>query len=153
MSWLNKRYSNKKLKLFSEFHSNTFLAAMVQFHVTEWIKWENDSFIVSKTSTFRTCWTVMRNCPVVKHTYKCLLTHAIKLILRHRSNEVEKLLTFAIIYSYAAACNLSACCKQDWVFRSLIHNLNTKNDHTSNRELNSLAACRCTQKDERAWIE
>jgi len=25
-------------------------------------------FIVSKTSTFRTCWTVIRNCTVVKHT-------------------------------------------------------------------------------------
>jgi len=29
--------------------------------------------------------------------------------------------------------------KQDWVFRSLIHNLNIKNDQTSNRKLNSLA--------------
>src|SRR6218665_1663752 len=46
-------------------------------------------FIVSKTSKFRTCLTVIRNCTVVKHTSVFLHTYAIKLILSHRSNEVE----------------------------------------------------------------
>src|SRR6218665_3190007 len=45
--------------------------------------------IVSKTSKFRTCLTVIRNCTVVKHTSVFLHTYAIKLILSHRSNEVE----------------------------------------------------------------
>src|SRR6218665_3819957 len=38
-------------------------------------------FIVSKTSKFRTCLTVIRNCTVVKHTSVFLHTYAIKLIL------------------------------------------------------------------------
>src|SRR6218665_3777691 len=46
-------------------------------------------FIVSKTSKFRTCLTAIRNCTVVKHTSVFLHTYAIKLILSHRSNEVE----------------------------------------------------------------
>jgi len=40
---LNEKCSDKKLKLLSEFYSNMFLAAMGQFHVTEWTKCENDS--------------------------------------------------------------------------------------------------------------
>jgi len=42
---LNKRCSNKKLKLLSEFCNNMFLAAMGQYSVTEWTKWENDSLL------------------------------------------------------------------------------------------------------------
>jgi len=49
---LNKRCGNTKLKRLSEFHSNIFLAAMGQFHVTEWTKWENNSKSFSKSSTW-----------------------------------------------------------------------------------------------------